>query len=77
MITLLSPAKKLDTSPVEHITPTLPDFQDEANALARVARDLSVPELQKLMGISEALATLNADRFRDFASLYRARSHHA
>ncbi|PTX58077.1 hypothetical protein C8N43_2753 [Litoreibacter ponti] len=65
MLTVISPAKKLDMDPVE-VDRTLPDFQTEANELASVARDLSVSELRKLMDISEDLATLNRDRFRDF-----------
>lgn len=67
MLTVISPAKKLDMDPVE-VTPTLPDFQTEANELAGVARKLKVDDLRKLMDISEALATLNRDRFRDFAA---------
>ena len=46
---------------------TFPAFQQDAIALAGVARDLSVADLMKLMHISEDLAKLNYDRFRDFA----------
>jgi len=67
MLTVISPAKKLDMDARDRVTPTLPSFQDDADNLASVARKLSVPQLRKLMGISEALAELNADRFRDFA----------
>ncbi|RLJ41308.1 hypothetical protein BCF46_3100 [Litoreibacter meonggei] len=66
MLTVISPAKKLDMSAVD-VTPTLPEFQTQANELANVARKLSVNNLRKLMDISENLATLNRDRFRDFA----------
>ena len=66
MLTVISPAKKLDMSAVD-ITPTLPEFQTQANELAKVVRKLSVNDLRKLMDISENLATLNRDRFRDFA----------
>ncbi|MEP3347109.1 MAG: peroxide stress protein YaaA [Litoreibacter sp.] len=66
MLTVISPAKKLDMSAVD-VTPTLPEFQTDANALAEVARELSVDDLRKLMHISENLATLNRDRFREFA----------
>lgn len=66
MLTVISPAKKLDMSAVD-VTPTLPEFQANANQLAEVARGLSVDGLRKLMHISENLATLNRDRFRDFA----------
>lgn len=66
MLTVISPAKKLDMSTVD-VAPTLPEFQADANTLANVARELSVDGLRKLMDISENLATLNRDRFRDFA----------
>jgi len=66
MLTVISPAKKLDMDPVA-VTPTLPEFQPNANELAEVARGLKVDDLRKLMHISENLATLNRDRFRDFA----------
>lgn len=66
MLTVVSPAKKMDMTPVEGITPTQPAFADRAQELVQVARDLSVSDLQKLMHISESLARLNYDRFRDF-----------
>ncbi|MQQ08551.1 peroxide stress protein YaaA [Epibacterium sp. SM1979] len=66
MLVVVSPAKKLDWA--EHAGEmTTPAFQDDAIALAEVARGLSVADLQKLMHISEALAQLNHDRFRSFA----------
>ncbi|CUH79962.1 hypothetical protein TRM7557_02663 [Tritonibacter multivorans] len=66
MQVVVSPAKKLDWSTREHDV-TFPAFQQDAIALAAVARDLSVADLMKLMHISEDLAKLNYDRFRDFA----------
>jgi len=69
MLIVVSPAKKMDMDPVEGITPTRPAFQAEADELAGVARDLSAGDLQKLMKISDSLARLNADRFRDFGEM--------
>ncbi len=66
MLTVISPAKKLDMTERADITPTVPAFQGAARELVAVARKLSVGDLQKLMHISENLARLNADRFRDF-----------
>lgn len=66
MLTVISPAKKLDMEARSDVTPTQPTFQDDANTLAAVARKLSAGELRKLMDISDALAELNADRFREF-----------
>lgn len=70
MITLLSPAKTLD---FERVLPALhatkPHFAEEASKLAKSAANLSQKRLADLMHISPRLAKLNADRFRDFASL--------
>ena len=65
MLTVLSPAKRLDWSPRD-IATTTPDFADDALRLAAVARGLSVAKLRKLMGISENLAQVNAARFAAF-----------
>jgi cytoplasmic iron level regulating protein YaaA (DUF328/UPF0246 family) len=66
MLAVLSPAKKLNTDRTTDLPLTQPAFPDETATLAQTARDLSVPQLQKLMQISENLARLNADRFADF-----------
>ncbi len=66
MLVLISPAKKLDWSERD-IETSEPRFGADAVALAEVARGLSAEDLQKLMKISASLATLNRDRFRDFA----------
>ena len=68
MLTVLSPAKKLDTSRTTTLPLTQPQFPDEVAELTQIARDLSVPQLQKLMHISENLAKLNAYRFAGFAA---------
>jgi hypothetical protein len=69
MLVVVSPAKKMDMSPVEGVTPTRPAFRAEAEDLAQVARGLDVGDLQKLMKISENLARLNADRFAEFGAM--------
>ena len=65
MLIVISPAKKLDWSERD-VDMTAPMFQHDADHLAGVARDLSVPQLQKLMHISESLGKLNRDRFARF-----------
>ncbi|CTQ48924.1 peroxide stress protein YaaA [Jannaschia donghaensis] len=65
MLTVISPAKTLDFAAVTH-TATPVRFPDDVAQLATVARDLSVTQLMKLMSISETLAVLNRDRFRDW-----------
>lgn len=67
MLVVISPAKRLDIKAASSPNETLPAFQDAANDLAGYGRDLSVADLQKLMGISENLARLNAGQFASFA----------
>lgn len=69
MLIVVSPAKKLDMTPSDRVAPTRPAFAAEAEALAEVARGLTVEELKKLMHISDNLARLNAERFRDFGTM--------
>jgi cytoplasmic iron level regulating protein YaaA (DUF328/UPF0246 family) len=67
MLTLLSPAKKLDLEPaVNVITPTTPDLLDHTKILAKTAKKQTVADLQKLMKLSDNLAELNAARFKAF-----------
>ncbi|WP_138936020.1 peroxide stress protein YaaA [Roseovarius arcticus] len=68
MLVVVSPAKKLDMSPVDTHA-TIPGFAKDANALAKVAGKLSQAELQKLMSISANLAQLNAERFANFGDM--------
>lgn len=69
MLVVLSPAKKLDMTETAGIRATEPQFSAEAQELAGVAGELSAKGLQKLMGISETLADLNAGRFADFGTM--------
>ena len=69
MLIVVSPAKKLDMQPVENVTATKPTFTAEAGELAQVAKQLTAGDLKKLMKISDDLAKLNADRFRDFGAM--------
>lgn len=66
MLVVISPAKRLDLSPVPGIAPTEPAFQAEANRLASHARQLTLNQLKSLMDLSDDLARLNRDRFRQF-----------
>ncbi len=67
MLILVSPAKSLDLeSPLTTRRSTLPRFLDQAEALIGIMRTRSIPELRRLMGISEELAVLNADRYQAF-----------
>ncbi|MCY4334842.1 MAG: peroxide stress protein YaaA [Litoreibacter sp.] len=65
MLTVISPAKKLDMS-LATLDVSLPEFQDDANKLASSARRLSKKRLGALMGLSDSLTQLNFDRFQAF-----------
>lgn len=68
MITVISPAKRLDDTATlpEGLTATRPEFGAEALALAGVAQQLTATQLRRLMDISQPLADLNAARFAGF-----------
>ncbi|GAA6209312.1 peroxide stress protein YaaA [Cognatishimia sp. WU-CL00825] len=65
MLTVISPAKRLDWSPVQGPT-TTPELLDEAAKLVKTARNLTLGDLQKLMALSPDLARLNRDRFKAY-----------
>ncbi len=69
MLTVISPAKRLDLTP--RILPagmaqTQPIFATDAARLARLAKALTVSDLCALMDISETLGQLNRDRFKTY-----------
>lgn len=65
MLTVISPAKSLDWSPVD-VTATDPVFQEDAVRLAKTSRNLTLGALKDLMHLSDDLARLNRDRFKAF-----------
>lgn len=65
MLTLLSPAKKLDESPVStSLSPTRPALLDQTEQLMQTARHLTRKDLAELMSLSDNLASLNHERFQ-------------
>lgn len=67
MITLLSPAKKLNFDPFEsQLEITRPRLVDDTREIASVAKQQSASDLKRLMHISDKLAQLNAERFMAF-----------
>ncbi|MEM1064696.1 MAG: peroxide stress protein YaaA [Pseudomonadota bacterium] len=66
MLTVISPAKRLDWAE-PGLAETEPRFRRESHILAGHMRQLSLTKLKALMGLSDDLARLNRDRFRDFA----------
>jgi cytoplasmic iron level regulating protein YaaA (DUF328/UPF0246 family) len=70
MLMLLSPAKTLDyETPLPKVLPpaTQPDYLAQSEQLIAILRKKSVADIQDLMGISEKLGVLNAQRFKDFS----------
>ncbi|KKL57930.1 hypothetical protein LCGC14_2230470, partial [marine sediment metagenome] len=65
MLVVISPAKRLDWAERD-VAVTQPDFQEDAVRLATTARNLTLGDLKKLMGLSDDLARLNRDRFQAF-----------
>jgi cytoplasmic iron level regulating protein YaaA (DUF328/UPF0246 family) len=65
MLTVISPAKTLNLDPVD-VPATEPRLAEETARLLTAARRQGIGDLQRLMSISEKLARLNRDRFRDW-----------
>lgn len=67
MLVVVSPAKRLDWSECPFDT-TVPLFSAEAAQLAAHARQLTLARLKDLMDLSDNLAKLNRERFRNFSN---------
>lgn len=68
-VVVLSPAKALDEAAMnasDATRATRPRFAERANAIAREARELKAGDLKTLMGVSDAIAKLNVERFGNF-----------
>ena len=79
MLTILGPAKTINTDPHE-ITQlhTFPEYLDHSSILVEKLRGYSVGELEKLMKASFKIAELNADRYARWKPDYRFdEGHHA
>ncbi len=68
MIVVVSPAKKLDFES-ESIRPdwSEPDYLDQSEKLITAAKKLTRSKLAKIMNISDSIAELNYQRYRDFS----------
>lgn len=71
MLTLLSPAKKLDyDTPVRTTLQSQPLFVKEAAELIQVLRQKSVEDIASLMNLSQALAELNHARYAEWKPVF-------
>jgi cytoplasmic iron level regulating protein YaaA (DUF328/UPF0246 family) len=66
MIIVLSPSKSMDMEPAKVADFTEPQFLDQSKALADKAGKFSKTELMEFMQISEKLAELNQQRFKNW-----------
>jgi len=67
MLALISPAKTLDyETALPADTYTQPRLLEQSQQLIDVCRKLSATEIASLMSVSEKIANLNVDRFRDW-----------
>ncbi len=66
MLVVISPAKRLDWTD-RGTAVTAPEFEADAQRLARTARNLTLRDLKGLMDLSDDLARLNRGRFRAFS----------
>ena len=78
MYTIISPAKKMDFSEEKIVLPaTEPFFPEHTVQLIERTRRYSKEGLKSLMSISDKLASLNADRFKNFDLLGEANTKQA
>lgn len=67
MLMVISPAKTLDyESPLATSRFTQPALLEKSQQLIEIARELSPASIASLMGISDKLAHLNAERFNSW-----------
>ncbi|MDZ8117663.1 peroxide stress protein YaaA [Pontiella agarivorans] len=66
MICLLSPSKSMNMEPAKLKDFTEPAFLEKSRKLVSKARKFSTPQLMEFMEISEKLAELNRQRFKDW-----------
>jgi cytoplasmic iron level regulating protein YaaA (DUF328/UPF0246 family) len=67
MILVLSPSKTLDEKSWPLAEHTQPDMLDDSQLLVNALKKYTPAKLQALMDISEKLATLNVQRYKDFS----------
>lgn len=66
MIILISPAKTLDLNATDIKEKTDPGFKKEIKELVGVMKKKPAAEIQELMGVSENIANLNKERYKNF-----------
>lgn len=73
MLFLLSPAKSLDyDTPAGEVPHTKPQFVAQSAELIDLLKPQTPPQIAKLMGLSDALATLNVARYQAWSPRFTA-----
>ncbi len=67
MLIVISPAKTLDLeSKYKKVSNTKPEFLTDSRKLVKIMREHTSDDLKQLMHISEAISTLNVERFKNW-----------
>lgn len=66
MFAVVSPAKKMKVQPLKSPLVTMPVFSTQTTELVKVMQTKTKEDIQKLMKVSEKIATLNVERFEGF-----------
>ncbi len=73
MLTIISPAKKLDySSPVATVSHTQPELLEHSEELLSGLKTLSPQGVSALMGLSDKLGALNYERFQEWGTPFTA-----
>ena len=69
VLSIISPAKSLDFDACfKALKATQPLFKNDTSALVKILSKHSVPQLKKLMSLSDKLAELNFSRYQNFST---------
>ncbi len=72
MLAVISPAKTFGHGKCAVANRTQPEFLNESNKLVAYLKKMNESNLQKLMGVSRAIAKLNAERYANWKKSLRA-----
>jgi len=74
MLVIISPAKKIDETPLSIENFTQPIFLNESEKLINTLKKYSKKKLESLMHISKDLVSLNADRYQKWEVLHHEKN---
>ena len=75
MLIVISPSKTLDyDTPAKTKVFTQPDYLDNSQELIRQLRQLSSPQISKLMSVSQKISDLNFDRYQAWNKKFTAKN---